>query len=120
MLREDIEQYTKLTGEDGTQVPIIKIGAYLDGYNKGLETLDKIIDMIDKSRCIVNSEYDQGRNYGLYMATEIISEYKNKNVNDELISKLKILKSEIEWDYPLEYQVVLDEVIKKLKEKENG
>ena len=42
MLREDIEQYTKLTGEDGWHVPIIKVGAYLDGYNKGLAVLDEI------------------------------------------------------------------------------
>lgn len=37
MLREEIAQYTELTGEDGWHVPIIKVGAYLDGYNKGLE-----------------------------------------------------------------------------------
>lgn len=37
-----MEQYTKLTGEDGWHVPIMKVGAYLDGYNKGLEVLDKI------------------------------------------------------------------------------
>lgn len=48
MLREDIEQYTKLTGKDGWQVPIIKVGAYLDGYNKGLAVLDKIRAEIEK------------------------------------------------------------------------
>ena len=42
MLREEVEQYTELTGEDGWHVPIMKVGAYLDGYNKGLEILDKI------------------------------------------------------------------------------
>ena len=42
MLREEVEQYTKLTGEDGWHVPIMKVGAYLDEYNKGLEMLDKI------------------------------------------------------------------------------
>ena len=42
MLREEVEQYTNLTGEDGWHVPIMKVGAYLDGYNKGLEVLDKI------------------------------------------------------------------------------
>ena len=42
MTREEAEQYTKLTGEDGWHVPIMKVGAYLDGYNKGLEMLDKI------------------------------------------------------------------------------
>lgn len=86
------------------------------------KTLDKIIDMIDEGRCVVENEYDKGRNYGLYMATQIINEYKTKDTrhDDELISKLEILKSEIEWDYPLEYQVVLDEVIKKIKGEKDG
>lgn len=42
MLWEEMENYTKLTGEDSTHVPIMKIGAYLDGYDKGLEVLDRI------------------------------------------------------------------------------
>lgn len=42
MLREDVDKYTKLTGEDGWHVPIMKVSAYLDGYDKGLEVLDKI------------------------------------------------------------------------------
>ena len=42
MLREDVEQYSKLTGENGWNIPIMKIGAYLDGYGKCLEVLDKI------------------------------------------------------------------------------
>jgi hypothetical protein len=96
--------------------------AYKEGYNKGLEVLDKIVDMIDEGRCVVENEYDKGRNYGLYIATQIINEYRTKDTkhDDELISKLEILKSEIEWDYPLEYQVVLDEVIKKIKGEKDG
>lgn len=50
MLREDVELYSKLTGEDGWNVPIMKVGAYLDGYNKGLEVLDKIRDEIEQLR----------------------------------------------------------------------
>lgn len=42
MLKDDIEKYTNLTGEDGWHVPIMKVGAYLDGYNKGLDVLGKI------------------------------------------------------------------------------
>ena len=42
MLWEEMEKYTKLTGEDATHVPIMKLGAYLDGYEKGIEVLDKI------------------------------------------------------------------------------
>lgn len=42
MLWKEMEKYTKLTGEDATHVPIMKIGAYLDGYEKGTEVLAKI------------------------------------------------------------------------------
>ena len=36
-LREAVELYSKLTGKDGTQESIVRIGAYLDGYEKGKE-----------------------------------------------------------------------------------
>lgn len=39
---------------------------------------------------------------------------------DELIEKLELLKAEIEWDYSLEYQIVLDKVIEILKGLDNG
>jgi hypothetical protein len=34
-LREDVELYTKLSGEDGSQETIATIGAYLRGYRQG-------------------------------------------------------------------------------------
>lgn len=39
---------------------------------------------------------------------------------EEIIQKLKMLKSEIEWDLSLEYQIVLDNVIKILKGLDDG
>jgi len=36
-LREDVELYTKLSGEDGSQETIATIGAYLRGYEQGKE-----------------------------------------------------------------------------------
>ncbi len=36
-IREDIELYTKLSGEDGSQETIATIGAYLRGYRQGKE-----------------------------------------------------------------------------------
>ena len=36
-LREEVELYSKLTGEDGFNEPIVRIGAFLDGYEKGKE-----------------------------------------------------------------------------------
>lgn len=36
-IREDVELYTKLSGEDGSQETIATIGAYLRGYGQGKE-----------------------------------------------------------------------------------
>lgn len=38
MLRDEIVRYTELSGNDGEHTPIGIIGAYLDGYEKGLES----------------------------------------------------------------------------------
>jgi hypothetical protein len=43
MLRDEIEKYTKLSGNDGWHTPIGIIGAYLDGYEKGLNDMAKDI-----------------------------------------------------------------------------
>jgi len=40
------------------------------------KVLDKIRAEIEQSYCTVNNDYDHGRNYGLYMATQIIDKYK--------------------------------------------
>ena len=37
----------------------------------------------------------------------------------EMIRSLELLKNEIEWDYPLEYQILLDGVISILMEIEH-
>jgi len=52
MLREEVEEYSKLTGEDGWCVPVIKIGAYLDGYNKGLEELKQLKKIKEHNKII--------------------------------------------------------------------
>lgn len=35
-LNYEMIRYTELTGEDGTKVPISRLGGYLDGYEKGI------------------------------------------------------------------------------------
>ena len=41
-----------------------------------ISMLDKIRAKCEQGRCVVNNDYDHGRNYGLYMATQIIDLYK--------------------------------------------
>ena len=35
MLKDEVALYSKLTGKDGSDVPVGIIGAYLDGYERG-------------------------------------------------------------------------------------
>lgn len=37
--------------------------------------------------------------------------------NEEAIETLKVAKSEIEWEYPMDYQIALDKAIKALEQE---
>lgn len=52
-LREETARYEKLTGESAEHIPIIKIGAYLDGVDKGIEELEKL-------KAEINEEDEKG------------------------------------------------------------
>lgn len=39
-LREEMWKYEQITGESAEHVPIIKLGAFLDGYEMGLKALE--------------------------------------------------------------------------------
>ncbi len=54
MLRDDIERFTQLSGEDGAHTPIIRIGSYLDGYDKAMEKIDEMIAEIEDKICSFN------------------------------------------------------------------
>ena len=75
MLREDVDKYTRLTGEDWLYVPIGKIGAYLDGYNKGLEVLDKIRAEIEELHLIGYATVDGKREIAMRAVMQIIDKY---------------------------------------------
>lgn len=63
MLRDEVAKYSELTGEDGNRTPIMKIGAYLDGYEKGLSVIDKIRAEIAAIMPLVGMwMYDEGHN----------------------------------------------------------
>ena len=75
MLRDDIEQYTNLTGENGWNVPIMKVDAYLDGYNKGLAVLDKIRAELADMEKEFESRHDYPRADTLKYALSIIDKH---------------------------------------------
>lgn len=41
-LREEMARYEHLTGESAEHIPIIKIGAFLDGVDRGIAELEAI------------------------------------------------------------------------------
>lgn len=87
MLWEEVKKYTKLTGEDGWHTPIIKVGAYLDGYDKGTAVIDKIraeIEEIAKPNEIGGRGNGKSIRYGLCLALEIIDKHRAESeVDDE-------------------------------------
>ena len=47
-LREEMWKYEQITGESAEHVPIIKLGAFLDGYEMGLKALEQTSHLIDR------------------------------------------------------------------------
>ena len=59
------------------QVPIMKVGAYLDGYNKGLDVLDKIRAEIEQNAYpIVHGVNNHEKGMTLYGVLQVIDKYK--------------------------------------------
>lgn len=40
-LREEMWKYEQITGESAEHIPIIKLGAFLDGYEMGIKALEQ-------------------------------------------------------------------------------
>lgn len=61
-LREEMWKYEQITGESAEHVPIIKLGAFLDGYEMGLKALEQqpYEDCISRTETLKHShiEYD--------------------------------------------------------------
>ena len=77
MLGYEVAKYTKLTGKDGWHTPIGEIGAYLGGYNKGLEVIDDIIKEIEfiKDKTLPNCLAEKYEQKGLSEALDIINNH---------------------------------------------
>jgi len=83
MLWEEMERYTKLTGEDATHVPIMKLGAYLDGYEKGIEVLDKIRAEIEKTTSRYTISRERGAMGQVEWSDRLIKESEVLEIIDE-------------------------------------
>jgi len=63
-----------------------QLAEWLKDYKRLLEQktiLDKIREEIEKAYCKVKNDYDKGRNYGLFMATQLIDKYKAESEGSE-------------------------------------
>ena len=84
MLHEEVEKYINLSGdkEAWQNTSVSRIRGYLDGYDKGLEVLDKIRAEIMQ---VANQEKfnDEKWALGLRYATKIIDKYKAESEPQE-------------------------------------
>ena len=81
-LREEMERYEKLTGESAEHIPIIKIGAFLDGVDRGIEELEKIKEYANEEIILRDNLYDNVTEYS-------VSIRDLENIIDRRIAKLK-------------------------------
>lgn len=51
-LNYEMARYTELTGEDGTKVPISRLGGFLDGYEKGINNFLAAVDKADREEVL--------------------------------------------------------------------
>lgn len=58
MLRDTIALYTELSGNDGENTPIVIIGAYLDGYERGKadRPQGEWIEKVERRGCFVGDK----------------------------------------------------------------
>lgn len=48
-LNYEMSRYTELTGEDGTKIPISRLGGYINGYEKGrADAIDEFVEKMKK------------------------------------------------------------------------
>ena len=94
-LREDVELYTKLSGEDGSQETIGTIGAYLRGYGQGKEDAEPhwipVTERLPKENYLDDGYVEPSQPVLVYMSyhTCKISRYwghrKSKGTSDYVI-----------------------------------
>lgn len=75
-LKEHCYRVLKLPTSPKTTEKHLMILELIGYYEEHEAMLNKIRSEIEQAYCIVANDYDNGRNYGLYMATQIIDKYK--------------------------------------------
>lgn len=86
MTSDEVEKIVKNLPEDMHSVLInascdaidilCKFADYMRKNFVPVSVIENIKAEIEQGYCVVNNDYDRGRNYGLYMATQIIDKYK--------------------------------------------
>lgn len=78
MRREDIERFSRISGEDGMHTPFDRMDAYLDGYNKATTEMDRLRSDLAYRKFSARdlNEWQEGVNTGIALALEMIDTYK--------------------------------------------
>lgn len=69
-LREEMWKYEQITGESAEHVPIIKLGAFLDGYDMAIKTLKQSDHFINELTKAYSDGYKCGYSYAMYKITD--------------------------------------------------
>ena len=93
MLYEEVEKYARLSGDKNAwDTSVSRIGGYLDGYDKGIEILDKIRAEIEHLTDTINVCYYQYVNK--IDVLQIIDKYKaeiepqESEENEQIVSDI--------------------------------
>ena len=81
-LREEMWRYGQLTGESAEHIPIIQLGAYLDGVDKGIEKLEKIKAEIEEISITYHNPYSVMKPMYDKVDTESVMEIINKHISE--------------------------------------
>ena len=79
---KNLRMYMQITDKKSKHKFLKENYTALDMAIEALErdtVFDKIRAEIEEGYCVVNNDYDHGRNYGLYIATQIIDKYRTES-----------------------------------------
>lgn len=79
MLREEVERFSRLSGEDGWHTSVARLGGYLDGYDRAMEDAIPIEWLVQQADAW-KRDGSYAHDFGARLLTALINEWrKEKN-----------------------------------------
>lgn len=81
MLVDEVAKYRRLSGDTRENTPITRIGGYLDGYEKGLEVIDKAVAELRKKAH--SGQWSEATVYGMEKAIRIFDKHRKGDIDND-------------------------------------